>query len=126
MIKSMTGYARKELVLNNSKFIIETKSLNSKHIDINIKIPVAYKVKEIEIRKLLSEKLYRGKIDFSIWIENIAPSSNYTINTAAAKDYYNQILKLKKDIGLKPNICTMPPLKVKSRDILTTLVSYFL
>ncbi len=122
MIKSMTGYARKELVLDNFKFIIEAKSLNSKHIDINIKIPLAYRAKEIEIRKLLSEKLYRGKIDFSIWIENIASSSNYIINKAVAKEYYNQILKLKKDIGLKDNVWTMTPFKAKSTDILTSLL----
>ena len=119
----MTGYARKELVLDNFKFIIEAKSLNSKHIDINTKIPIAYRVKEIEIRKLLSEKLYRGKIDFSIWIEDIAStSSNYTINTAVAKDYYNQILKLKKEIGLTWDFLPMDLIQSKSTDIIPALL----
>jgi len=122
MIKSMTGYARKELVLDNFKFIIEVKSLNSKHIDINTKIPLAYRVKEIEIRKLLSEKLYRGKIDFSVWIEGIAPSSNHTINTEVAKDYYNQILKLKKDIGLTWDFLPMDLIQSKFTDIIPTLL----
>ena len=62
------------------------------------------------------------RIDFSIWIENIASSSNYIINKAVAKEYYNQILKLKKDIGLKDNVWTMTPFKAKSTDILTSLL----
>ena len=57
MMQSMTGYGKAELNLFNSNFIVEIKSLNSKQIDINIKVPSSYKDKEIEIRKTLSKKL---------------------------------------------------------------------
>ena len=104
MIQSMTGYGKAELNLENSSFTIEIKSLNSKQIDVGIKMSSVYRDKEIGIRKLLSEKLYRGKIELSIWREKSESSSNHTINTSVVKDYHEQILKLKKELNLKPNL----------------------
>ena len=68
MIHSMTGYGKQELNLNNFNFTIELKSLNSKQVDINIKMSSKYRDKEIELRRLISEKLQRGKIELSIWM----------------------------------------------------------
>lgn len=90
----MTGYGKADLTLENSSFTIELKSLNSKQIDVSVKMSSVYRDKEIGIRKLLSEKLHRGKIELSIWREKSNSSSNYTINTAVLKDYHKQILKL--------------------------------
>ena len=104
MIQSMTGYGKAELNLENSSFTIEIKSLNSKQIDAGIKMSSVYRDKEIGIRKLLSEKLYRGKIELSIWREKSESSSNHTINTSVVKDYHEQILKLKKELNLKSNL----------------------
>tara|TARA_Y100000766_G_C18851139_1_gene578259 strand:- start:617 stop:1408 length:792 start_codon:yes stop_codon:yes gene_type:complete len=64
-------------------------------------MPSAYRDKEIEIRKLLSEKLHRGKIELSIWNENSESSSSYTIDTAAVKDYHNQLVKLQEELNIK-------------------------
>ena len=97
MIQSMTGYGKAEIILESSNFTIEIKSLNSKQIDATVKMSSLYRDKEIGIRKLLSEKLQRGKIELSIWREKSESSSNYTLNTEVIKGYYQQILQLKKD-----------------------------
>ena len=65
----MTGYGKAELNLENANFTIEVKSLNAKQIDVNVKMSSVYRDKVIELRKLLSEKLQRGKIELSILFE---------------------------------------------------------
>lgn len=122
MIQSMTGYGKAELNLTNANFTIEVKSLNSKQIDATVKMSSVYRDKEIGLRKLLSEKLQRGKIELSIWREKSESSSNYKINTEVIKDYHNQILQLKKDLGLKWNMWTFTPFKAESTDIIPTLL----
>ena len=69
MIQSMTGYGKAELTIENTSFTIEIKSLNSRQIDASVKIPSVFRDKDIGIRKLLSEKLQRGKIELLIWME---------------------------------------------------------
>ena len=122
MIQSMTGYGKAEINLENANFTIEVKSLNSKQIDATIKMSSIYRDKEIEVRKLLSEKLQRGKIELSIWREKSESSSNYTLNTEVIKGYHQQILQLKKDLGLKWNLWTMTPFQAKSTDIIPALL----
>ena len=94
----MTGYGKQEFNLNNSNFTIELKSLNSKQVDINIKMSSKYRDKEIELRSLISEKLQRGKIELSIWREKTEFSNSFKLNTKLIKDYYLQIDDLKKDL----------------------------
>ena len=122
MIQSMTGYGKAELNLTNANFTIEVRSLNSKQIDANVKMSSVYRDKEIGLRKLLSEKLQRGKIELSIWRESSESNTNYKVNTEVIKDYHNQVLQLKKDLGLKWNMWTMTPFSAKSSDILPTLL----
>ena len=122
MIQSMTGYGKAELNLTNANFTIEVRSLNSKQIDSNVKMSSVYRDKEIGLRKLLSEKLQRGKIELSIWREKSESNTNYKVNTEVIKDYHNQVLQLKKDLGLKWNMWTMTPFSAKSSDILPTLL----
>jgi len=122
MIQSMTGYGKAELNLTNANFTIEVRSLNSKQIDANVKMSSIYRDKEIELRKLLSEKLQRGKIELSIWREKSESNTNYKVNTEVIKDYHNQVLQLKKDLGLKWNMWTMTPFSAKSSDILPTFL----
>ncbi|MBT4478711.1 MAG: YicC family protein [Flavobacteriales bacterium] len=118
----MTGYGKSELNLTNANFTIEVRSLNSKQIDANVKMSSIYRNKEIGLRKLLSEKLQRGKIELSIWREKSESSSNYKINTEAVKRYHEQILQLKKDLGLKWNMWSFTPFKAKSTDIIPALL----
>ena len=99
----MTGYGKAEINLENTNFTIEVKSLNSKQIDTTVKMSSLYRDKEIGIRKLLLEKLQRGKIELFIWRGKSESSSNYNINTGVIKDYHKQILKLQKELNLKSN-----------------------
>ena len=124
MIQSMTGYGKAEINLANANFTIEVKSLNSKQIDATVKMSSIYRDKEIGLRKLLSEKLQRGKIELSIWREKSEYFSNYTLNTAVIKDYHEQILKLQEDLNLKSSIwsASFYELGLNKSDIIPTLL----
>ncbi len=100
MIKSMTGYGKAEFETGNKKITIELKSLNSKQIDINMRTPMLYREKELEIRKEISEKLIRGKVDFSIFIEDHGTDSNSAINEPIVINYFNQLSDIQKKLGL--------------------------
>ena len=78
----MTGYGKAECELAQKKVTIEVKSLNSKQLDLNTRIPGVYREKEIEIRRELSDKLIRGKVDFSLFTESLGVESNCAINGA--------------------------------------------
>ena len=122
MILSMTGYGKSELNLINANFTIEVRSLNSKQIDANVKMSSVYRDKEILLRKLLSEKLQRGKIELSIWRESSNLKTKYRLNTEVIKEYHNQILQMEKDLSFKWNIWSFTPFKSKSSDIIPSLL----
>jgi uncharacterized protein (TIGR00255 family) len=107
MIKSMTGFGKAEFEVNNKKFTIEIKSLNSKQTDINTRIPAIYREKDIEIRKELSDKLERGKIDFNIYVESLGDESNSKINEPILKSYFNQLSKISADLNLPADQTTL-------------------
>lgn len=100
MMKSMTGYGKAECELPNKKITIEVKSLNSKQLDINTRIPGLYKEKDISIRKLISDILGRGKVEFSMYLESLGEESNATINGAVVRDYYQQLNSVRKELGI--------------------------
>jgi len=119
MIQSMTGYGKAEINLKNANFTIEVRSLNSKQIDANVKMSSVYRDKEIGLRKLLSEKLQRGKIELSIWRESSVSNAKYTLNTDLIKEYYQQILEIRKELGTNSNSFTI---KSFEADIIPTLL----
>jgi len=94
MIYSMTGYGKSILQLPTKKISIELKSLNSKNLDLNARMPSIYREKELDIRKLLADKLERGKIDFSIYVEMTAEDTSTQINEPVVKQYINQLKKI--------------------------------
>lgn len=91
MIHSMTGYGKSVLQLPTKKITIELKSLNSKNLDLNARMPSIYREKELAIRKLLAKKLERGKIEFSIYVETTAEDTSTQINTPVVKQYMSQL-----------------------------------
>jgi uncharacterized protein (TIGR00255 family) len=103
MIKSMTGFGKAEFEVNNKKITLELKTLNSKQVDINARIPSVYREKEIEIRKELADKLVRGKIDLTIYVENHGSESNSKINESILTGYYDQIKSINEKLGLETN-----------------------
>ncbi len=91
MIQSMTGFGKSVLQLPAKKITIELKSLNSKNLDLNARMPSMYRAKELDIRKLIAKHLVRGKIDFSLYIEITGEDSSSKINKTVVKDYIDQL-----------------------------------
>ena len=91
MIHSMTGYGKSVLQLPNKNISIEIKSLNSKTLDSYVRTPSIYREKELDIRKLLGSKLERGKIDFSLFIENNGEEISAQLNKPVVKKYMKQL-----------------------------------
>ncbi|WP_455497462.1 YicC/YloC family endoribonuclease [Coprobacter sp.] len=91
MIHSMTGFGKAVAELPNRKITVEIKSLNSKQLDLSTRIPAIYREKEMEIRSEIAKRLERGKVDFSIFIENIGRNSGTQLNMPVIESYYNQI-----------------------------------
>ncbi len=100
MIKSMTGYGKAEFETGNKKITIELKSLNSKQLDMNSRLPMLYREKDLVIRKAISEKLIRGKVDFSLYIENLGTESNSAINGNIVTAYFKQLSEIQQKLGL--------------------------
>jgi len=91
MIQSMTGYGKSIKQLPNKKIIVEIKSLNSKSLDLNTRIPSAYREKELQIRNLLANALERGKVDFSLYIELSGEETSSQVNVPVVEEYIKQL-----------------------------------
>ena len=91
MIQSMTGYGKATISFGEKKIHVEIKSLNSKAIDLSVRIAPLYREKVMEIRNLISQSLERGKVDFSLWVEKEAAETATPINAALMNNYYEQI-----------------------------------
>ncbi|MEP5256196.1 YicC/YloC family endoribonuclease [Winogradskyella rapida] len=91
MIQSMTGYGKSVLQLPTKKISIELKSLNSKNLDLNARMPSMYRAKELGIRKLIANHLYRGKVDFSLYVEITGEDTSSKINQTVVKEYIKQL-----------------------------------
>lgn len=93
----MTGFGRAEGIFEGKKISIELKSLNSKSFDLNLRIPLRYKEKEFEVRKLLNDTILRGKVDCYINCETIDDCNDVKINQDIVKAYMNQLREISPD-----------------------------
>jgi len=100
MIKSMTGYGKAIAETAQKKITIEIKSLNSKQLDLNTKLPWLYKEKEPEIRNMISQRLDRGKIDFSIYCDMLDDEVVTVINKSAVRNYYSQFKEIAAELRI--------------------------
>lgn len=108
MIYSMTGYGKAEnQVANNKKIVVEIRSLNSKSIDLSVRIAPQLRSKELEIRTLIAQRLERGKLDLSIYYQDAAQgeeASNFApINREAFAYYYKELTALQQELGWNNN-----------------------
>ena len=108
MIYSMTGYGKAEnQVANNKKIVVEIRSLNSKSIDLSVRIAPQLRSKELDIRTLMAQRLERGKLDLSIYYQDAAQgeeASNFApINREAFAYYYRELIALQKELGWANN-----------------------
>ena len=105
MLKSMTGYGRITRVLGDKKISCEIKSLNSKQIDINFKLPANYREYELEYRSLIAKYIVRGKVDIVVAVEEDSLKNRPLINKSVIKAYYEQIKNISNDISI-PEPCS--------------------
>ncbi|MFN0033333.1 MAG: YicC/YloC family endoribonuclease [Flavobacteriales bacterium] len=100
MLRSMTGFGKAEGNAGNKKFTAELKSLNSKQLDLNLRMPSAYREHELELRSWLSENLQRGKSDLLIYYESLEPEKRMSINKPLMAAYYADLKDVADSAGM--------------------------
>ena len=101
MIQSMTGFGKHVVQLPSKKITVELKSLNSKNLDINARIPQTYREKELEIRKMIADSLVRGKVDLGLYVEITGEDTTAEVNEGVVKKYMRQLSNIAKGDDLK-------------------------
>jgi uncharacterized protein (TIGR00255 family) len=91
MIQSMTGFGKSITQLPSKKVTVEIKSLNSKNLDVNARIPSQYREKELQLRNTISKSLTRGKVDFSLYVEVTGEETTASVNRGVVKNYMQQL-----------------------------------
>jgi uncharacterized protein (TIGR00255 family) len=120
MIQSMTGFGKHVIQLPSKKITIEIKSLNSKSLDLNARIPSTYREKELELRRTIAGSLVRGKIDFSLYIENTGAETSSEVNEVVVRQYMKQLghIVSGNEMGLLEIAMRMPDtMKTEREDI---------
>ena len=102
MIKSMTGYGTAKGTVGNLTVTVEIRSLNSKFLELNLKLPYVFREKELELRADLNKLLERGKADVSISVDNNELSKKSSINKEIFKAYYDELKQLSLEVGAEP------------------------
>lgn len=116
MIKSMTGFGKSTAELPGKKVVVEIRSLNSKSLDLNLRIPYTYKEKEIELRNEVSKQVERGKVDLTVYTEAIQETLPIAINKTLAKSYYKELKALSEELADNSN--DLLSLVVKMPDVM--------
>ena len=96
----MTGYGKAVVAYNGKKIHAEVKSLNSKQLDLQTRIAPLYREKEMEVRQLIATQVVRGKVDFSLWIEQETATAAAPINVSLVENYYHQIVSIAEQTGI--------------------------
>jgi uncharacterized protein (TIGR00255 family) len=122
MMKSMTGFGKAVTEVSGKKINVEIRSLNSKQLDLNFRIPYIYKEKELELRSEVSKQVERGKVDVSIYLESIQDIAPAAINKTLARFYYAELKSLseelkEKDQNLLPLVLKMPEVLKGEKEI---------
>ncbi len=126
MIQSMTGFGKAEYIFSDHKTIVEIRSLNSKQLDLTLKVMPHFHDKETEIRRILSAALERGKVDAAVYMTDIAGASTVNpsftpINKEAFKYYYNELSALKKELQM-PETTELLPTIMRIPDVMRQAV----
>lgn len=118
MIQSMTGYGKSIVQLPSKKITVEIKSLNSKNMDLNARVPSAYREKELDLRNRISASLSRGKVDFNLFVELTGEATSASVNDAVVKQYMKQLKTISDadDIDLLKMAIRLPDALKTERD----------
>ncbi len=101
MILSMTGFGKHTIQLPTKKITVELKSLNSKNLDINVRMPSIYREKELELRKITADALQRGKVDFGLFVEITGDDTTSEVNEGVVRQYMKQLKAIAKADDIK-------------------------
>lgn len=91
MLYSMTGFGRAVAENSNKRFTVEIKSLNSKQLDLSMRVPAVYRDRELDMRNLIASRLERGKVDVTVYVENIGGDTAVALNLDLLEGYKKQI-----------------------------------
>ncbi|MDR0529935.1 MAG: YicC family protein [Bacteroidales bacterium OttesenSCG-928-I14] len=108
MLQSMTGFGKAIVKLPNKKVSIEIKSLNSKQLNLNVRIPAVFREKEVEIRDLLFQTVERGKVDFVICIEYTDMKISSQINKDSVGSYFSQVREIAESLNIPFSLDCLP------------------
>lgn len=123
MLQSMTGFGKATQAYGNKTISVEIKSLNSKNLDLFIKMPNAYKAREIELRKKIGDQLNRGKVECIIQVESAGEAGSNKLNTEVVKAYYKQLTDIQTELNIENTdllqiITRMPDLFTTTTEVL--------
>ena len=120
MIRSMTGFGKGEATCANKKFRVELRSLNSKQLDLSIKIPSKYRAAEAEVRNIITRELQRGKVDCFVSLESAVAETSAHINTEAFKAYAEELRRVCEDNTLSVDDNTIMQSALRMPDVVTS------
>ena len=120
MIRSMTGFGKGEATCANKKFRVELRSLNSKQLDLSIKIPSKYRAAEAEVRNIITRELQRGKVDCFVSLESAVAETSAHINTEAFKAYADELRRACAEVSLKVDDSALMQSLLRLPDVVTT------
>src|SRR6185436_9082577 len=100
MIRSMTGFGNAVLEFGNKTISVDIRSLNSKFFDLTLRLPSAYREKDMEMRSLLSRELERGKVEIAINIETTEPQKKSVINKDIVRQYYHELKAMNEELKI--------------------------
>ena len=118
MIQSMTGYGKAVVAYKDKKINVEVKSLNSKALDLSMRVAPLYREKEIEMRQMVSAALVRGKVDLNVWIEREAGVDATPVNVALVENYLAQLRDIAAGVGLELSPVTLLPTLMRMPGVL--------
>lgn len=116
----MTGFGKGEAVYGDKKFRVELRSLNSKQLDLSIKLPGKYRAAEAEVRNIITRELQRGKVDCFILVESAVAETSAHINTEAFKAYADELRRACAEVSLKIDDSALVQSLLRLPDVVTT------
>lgn len=116
----MTGFGKAEITIDNKKFTAEIRSLNSKQLDLSIKVPAAYRAAEYELRNIASQMLVRGKIDITVTVETTDTETSAQINRDLFRAYLHQVTDALAYSGIDADYDAIVPAVLKMPNVISS------
>ena len=120
MVKSMTGFGKGEAALQNKKITVEIRSLNSKQLDLGLRLPAVYRQSEYEIRNIIARTIQRGKVDVFVTVESQAVETPARINKEVVREYLHQMTDTLAFAGIDADYDAIVPVIMRLPEVIST------